>query len=318
MNSWLLKESKGASLFDNCILVFLKIIYFCLRISLRITLGKKRRDSLLGVWTFGLLLYKATKVLGLGKSRLLKIKVPKYDYKVYCGITKEDFIIMTRHEDEIIEKFSPKGGDIVVDVGAHMGRYTIIASKRVGQNGNVIAIEPHPGNFEMLNRNIKLNGLTNIIPMNYAVYSKETKIKLYLPGGELGYALFNTITLNRAKNKEKFVEVDANTLDNILQENGIRQEGVNWIKIDVEGAEFEVLKGAHSILSKSKDITLLIEVHGDPHVYRPKVEKLLDSYNFKIDFEKSYWNGEMHILLSKKHKVDSTITSNMSSNNTGL
>jgi FkbM family methyltransferase len=306
MNSWLLTESKGVGLFDNCILVFLKLIYFCLRISLRITLGKKRRDSLLDVWTFGLLLYKATKIVGLGKSRLLKIKVPKYDYKVYCGTNKEDFIIMTRHEDEIIEKFSPKDGDIVVDVGAHMGRYTIIASKQVGPNGKVIAIEAHPGNFEMLNRNIKLNGLTNVMSMNYAVYSKQTKIKLYLPGGESGYALFNTIILNRAKT-EKFVEVDANTLDSILQQNGIRQEDVNWIKIDVEGAEFEVLKGAHSILSKSKDIALLIEVHGDPHVYRPKVEKLLDSYNFTIEFEKSSWNGEMHIsnILSKKHKVES-------------
>jgi FkbM family methyltransferase len=307
MNSWLLTESKGVGLFDNCILVFLKLIYFCLRISLRIALGKKRRDSLLDVWAFGLLLYKASKVVGLGKPRLLKIKVPKYDYKVYCGINKEDFIIMTRHEDEIIEKFSPKDGDIVVDVGAHMGRYTIIASKRVGPNGKVIAIEAHPGNFEMLNRNVRLNGLTNVMSINYAVYSKETKIKLYLPGGESGYAVFNTVALTRTE--EKFVEVNANTLDSILQQNGIRPEEVNWIKIDVEGAEFEVLKGAHSILSKSKDIVLLIEVHGDPNVYRPKVEKLLDLYSFKIEFEKSYWNGEVHILLSKKHKVDSSIPS---------
>ena len=58
-----------------------------------------------------------------------------------------------------------------------MGRYTIISSKRVGKNGKVVAIKAHPGNFEMLNRNIKLNQLTNVIPLNYAVYSKETKIK---------------------------------------------------------------------------------------------------------------------------------------------
>ena len=93
---------------------------------------------------------------------------------------------MTIHEDEIIEHFTPKQGDIVVDIGAHMGRYTIISSKRVGTNGKVIAIEAHPGNFEMLNRNIKLNQLTNVIPLNYAVYSKETKIKLYLPDEESG------------------------------------------------------------------------------------------------------------------------------------
>jgi predicted RNA methylase len=100
---------------------------------------------------------------------LLKIAVPKYNYKVYCRVNKEDFVILTRHEDEIIEHFSPKKGDIVIDVGAHMGRYTIIASKRVGENGKVVAIEAHPGNYEMLKRNIKLNKLTNIIPLNFAV-----------------------------------------------------------------------------------------------------------------------------------------------------
>ena len=84
---------------------------------------------------------------------------------------------MTIREDEIIEHFHTKEGDIVVDVGAHIGRYTIISSKRIGQSGKVIAIEPHPSNFEMLNRNIKLNGLTNVIPLNYAVNSKETKNK---------------------------------------------------------------------------------------------------------------------------------------------
>ena len=75
------------------------------------------------------------------------------------------------------EHFNPKEGDIVVDVGAHVGHYTLISSKRVGQNGKVVAIEADPDNFEMLNRNIKLNGLTNVIPLNYAVYSEVVKVK---------------------------------------------------------------------------------------------------------------------------------------------
>ena len=67
--------------------------------------------------------------------------------------------------------------------------------------------------------------------------------------------------INRVTPNEKFIEVNANTLDSLLQENGISVNEVNWIKIDVEGAELEVLKGAHNILSKSKDISLLIEIH---------------------------------------------------------
>jgi FkbM family methyltransferase len=195
---------------------------------------------------------------------------------------------MTRHEDVIIEYFRPKEGDIVIDIGAHIGRYTIIASKRVGANGKVVAIEANPSNFEMLNRNIKVNQLTNIISLNNAVYSKETKLKLYLPGEELGHTTYNTVMSDRAKNEDKFVEVSANTLDYLLQLKEITD--VNWIKIDVEGAEFEVLKGAHNLLLNSRNIVLLMEVHGSPNDYRLKLEEFIRSYNLKIEFEKIYEN----------------------------
>jgi FkbM family methyltransferase len=304
LHSWLLKETKGVKTLDKCVLYSLKVIYLGLRILLRIVLGKKRRDRIFieQGFDFNTFLYKVFKTLRIGNSMLLKISVPKYDYKFYCRINREDLVFMTNHEDDIIEHFTPKQGDIVVDIGAHMGRYTIISSKRVGTNGKVVAIEAHPGNFEMLNRNIKLNQLTNVIPLNYAVYSKETKIKLYVPGEESGYTVYNTIMSNRTGNEDKFVEVNANTLDYLLQLNQIREEEVNWIKIDVEGAEFEVLKGAANVLSKSKDIALLIEVHG-PDNYRPVVE-FLNLYNFKIEFEKNHESGDKHIIL---RKGDSTI-----------
>jgi FkbM family methyltransferase len=299
---WFIKNSEGITIFDKCILFFLKIIYLGLRILLRLALGKKRRDRFYvkrGL-DFGVFWYKTFKFLKPGNSTLLKFKVPKYDYEFYCRINKDDFKIMTIHEDDIITRFTPKEGDIVIDIGAHIGLYTIISSKRVGANGKVVAIEADPENFEMLTSNIKLNQLTNVIPLNYAVYSKETKLKLYLPSGESGFTKYNTIMPNWINTQEKFVEVNANTLDYLLQLNKIRQEEVNWIKIDVEGAEFEVLKGATNVLSKSKDVAILMELHGPPHIYRPKVEELVNLYNFKIEFEKSYEeNGSMHIIMQK-------------------
>ena len=296
-NSWWLTETKGATILDKFYLSFLKIIYRGIRFSFKIALGKKRTDMFYtkrGI-NFKDFLYRSIEFLKIGDPLMLEIYVPKHNYNIYCPLNKEDFIVMTRHEDDIIERFLPKQGDIVVDIGAHMGRYTIIGAKRVGAQGKVVAIEAHPGNFEMLNRNIKLNQLTNVIPLNYAVYSKETKIKLYLPEVESGYTIYNTIMSNRARTEDKFVEVNANTLDYILQSKGITD--VNWIKIDVEGAEFEVLKGAHNVLSNSKDISLLIEVHGTD-TYEPIIESLR-SYNFKIDFEKTYENGEKHIIALK-------------------
>ncbi len=304
LNSWLLKETKGVRALDKGILYFLKIAYLSLRILLRVSLGRRKRDKIFieRGFDFNTFLYKVFKVLGIGNSMLLRISVPKYDYKFYCRINnREDLVFMTNHEEDIIEHFTPKQGDIVVDIGAHMGRYTIISSKRVGANGKVVAIEAHPNNFEMLNRNIKLNQLTNVVPLNYAVYSKETKIKLYLPDEESGYTMHHSIMPNyvftkyKDKTEDKFVEVSANTLDYFLQMKEITD--VNWVKIDVEGAEFEVLKGSHNVLSNSKDISLLIEVHGKD-TYEPIIESLR-SHNFKIDFEKTYENGEKHIIALK-------------------
>jgi len=319
---WLTKPGpiSVVPLFDKIAVFLVKIVYLLsylvLRLSLRIALGKKRRDRVFDkkalafnyefdvIPSFDIIrfIYFMIKFLGFANPFLLKISVPKYGYKAYCPINKNDLISMTIREDDIIEYFTPKEGDIVVDIGAHIGRYTIISSKRVGANGKVIAIEADPSNFGMLNRNIELNQLTNVIPLNYAVYSKETKVKLYVSEEESGNTIYNTVISDRARKEEKFVEVNANTVDYLLQSKGIKHEQVNWIKIDVEGAEFEVLKGAARTLSNSKDIALLIEIHNlrdSTNLYRPIIE-FLKLHNFKIEFEKSHHGGEKHIIVRKQ------------------
>src|SRR5918995_826644 len=231
-------------------------------------------------------------------SNLLRFKMPEHNFEFYCRNDKDDFNIITIHEKDIIDHFIPKERDIVVDIGAHIGLYTIITSKRVGPNGKIIAIEANPDNFQMLNSNVKLNQLINVTSLNCAIYSKETKIKLYLAGEGTGQTIYNTIMAERAnKGKEKFVEISANTLDHLLQLQEISE--VNWIKIDVEGAELEVLRGATDIISHSKDITLLIEVHNlsgsNTTLYEP-ITQFLNKHNFKLDFEKTYDGGEKHLI----------------------
>jgi FkbM family methyltransferase len=137
--------------------------------------------------------------------------------------------------------------------------------------------------------------------MNCAVYSKKARLKLYLPDEELGYTMHHSLMTNylvakySEKIEQKYIEVEAYTLDSLLQLNGI--EHVNWIKIDVEGAEYEVLRGAKEILSASKRISILVEVHGK-ETYGPTIE-LLRSNNFNIEFEKTYDNDEKHVLARK-------------------
>jgi FkbM family methyltransferase len=251
-------------------------------------------------------LYKVIRTLRLGNSSLIKINVPKYNYKVYCPATELDYSHMTTREEDILEHFQPKEGDTVVDVGAHLGRYALISSNRVGKEGQVIAIEANPTVFAKLNKNLELNQVTNTTSLNYAVYSEKTTMKLFLlDESNDTYHAGNTIIRDRynliTPTEEKSIEINANTLDNILTSIGIKVEDINWIKIDVEGAEYEVLKGAHNILSKSKDITILIEVH---HLDEKKnlfedIMELLCSYGFKLKFEKIHDGGERHIIINK-------------------
>ena len=266
-------------------------------------LGRKKRDRIFlkRNINFKDFLYSSTKILGVDKTLLLEIHVPSHDYHIHCPLNKEDFIVMTKHEEEIIGLFRPKEGDTVVDIGAHMGRYTITSSKSVGASGKVIAVEAHPYNFRILQHNLRLNKLTNVSPLNWAVYSKKERLKLYLPDEDLGYTMHHSLMTNYLTTKyskeieRRYLEVEADTLDNLLKSRGINR--VDWIKIDVEGAEYEVLKGAKEILSANNHISILVEVHGKD-TYSPTIE-LLRSNNFNIEFEKTYDNGEKHVLARK-------------------
>jgi FkbM family methyltransferase len=296
--AWLLRTLRGAQLHDKCVLFTLKAIYLGIRAVLRLILGRESGDKFCSkhAINFGNFLYRAVEFLRLDNSLLVVFTSPKYGHKFYSRITRKvnNFLIhdvytsMVDHEEDIVEQFSPKTGDIVIDVGAAFGFYTIMASKRVGQQGKVVAIEPQPNILEMLNRNIKLNELTNIITLNYAVYSERGKVRLY--------SNYSIIQERAGQSLQSFIEVSADTLDNLLRQVGIDE--ANWIKVDVEGAELEVLKGAAGILSRSSDISILVEVHS-PDLLRPILE-LCESYKFGVEFEKTYQNENSHLLLKKK------------------
>ena len=309
--SWLTKEPKESvmPLFDRCMLPILKVCYIGIRIIFRLCLGKKRRnqsqlyrrlyvgDNVIPSYDVVRFIYKLMNFLKVKNLTLLKVYSKEHNYKYCCRV--EDF--NPDREEDILKLFCPKEGDIVVDVGAHIGKYSIIASRMVGSRGKVIAIEAHPDNCDILKQNINLNKLSNVIVLNCAAHSTETLVKLYETGQEDGFTIYNTIMTDRPSlNTQRYIEVKANTLDSLLLEKGIKQ--VNWIKIDVEGAEFEVLRGATTILSSSTDISLLIEIHNvganNKTFYEPIIE-LLESKNYKMSFEKVYGTDERHIIMKR-------------------
>ena len=302
-NRWWLKEVKGARVFDKFIFGLLKSTFLGTRFLLRVFLGRRTRDRLFSErnLNFKDFLYSSSRLLRVDNYLLLDIHVPNHDYRIHCPLNKEDFIVMTKHEEQIMGLFRPSEGDTVVDIGAHMGRYTIPCSKSAGMSGKVVAIEAHPYNFRILQHNLRLNKIKNVSLLNCAVYSNRARLKLYLPDEDLGYTMHHSLMTNYLASKysneieRKYIEVEADTLDNLLKARGINE--VNWIKIDVEGAELEVLRGAREILSTNTRISILVEIHGKD-TYGPTME-LLKTNNFSIEFEKTYDNGEKHVLARK-------------------
>jgi FkbM family methyltransferase len=230
-------------------------------------------------------------------SLLVKVTVPKHGYRYYCRLI--DFA--PGREEQIIQHFKPVEGDTVIDVGANVGRYTILSSKIVGIKGRVIAIEPDPNTFQILKKNLELNKCANVTAINCAAYSEDLEsLRLFCPLRDSGRSIYNTVMEQRTTT-EKFINVPAAKLDSIVQQDfALSEHKVNWIKIDVEGAEFEVLKGAEEILSRSKDLSVLIEVHNlrDGNFYAEIIDMLAKN-NFRMSFEEVYPMGERHIIMRK-------------------
>lgn len=142
-------------------------------------------------------------------------------------------------------------GDAVVDAGANIGLYTLTAA-RLAAPGVVHAFEPEPRTAERLRRNVELNGLTNVHVEQCALGAAEGISYLRAPDPlEPGLA---TIIDDGAT----IAKVRVRTLDEYAAANGI--EGIALLKIDVEGAEAQVLEGAGGLLDRAAVDAVLVEV----------------------------------------------------------
>ena len=140
-------------------------------------------------------------------------------------------------------------GDKVVDAGAYIGTHTIAFSKLVGNEGKVFAFEPNPAAFKLLKNNCERNSLRNVVLYPYALGSSEGQMKLIVPVDNIGGSYISSI--NEKVDKEHIV-VEVYRLDSVL-----RGEEINFIKGDIEGMEFELLKGGEELISKWKPVIFL-------------------------------------------------------------
>lgn len=151
-------------------------------------------------------------------------------------------------------------GDVVVDAGANIGYVALLLSRWVGPQGRVFSFEPIPETYDLLAGNVKKLGLTNVEIFPYALSSRDGRAEMEVPHYEGGGENFYESRMAEKTNVDlRTFPVEVRRLDSVLDLG----RTVSFIKIDVEGHEEDVVRGATRILQASQP-ALMIEVFGDP------------------------------------------------------
>jgi FkbM family methyltransferase len=144
---------------------------------------------------------------------------------------------------------SIRAGDTVLDVGAHIGFYAMLAAKVVGETGTVHAVEPCQDTLRLLRESIRANNLENVIVHGCAAGNSNCLREFNITGSSDSHGFY----------AHPNIETLASVQVTQVKMDDITAGPVNVVKIDVEGAEIEVLEGMESILMKSHDLNLFVE-----------------------------------------------------------
>jgi len=173
--------------------------------------------------------------------------------------------VSKRFHQDYERYFSVEEGDVVLDVGAADGAFTTIAARKAGL---VISIEPEPNFVTVLNN--KFTGLSNVVIINKAAFNQKRVLPFY-PNGYASSLISGSHCC---------IEVQADTLDNIVRELGIQR--VDFVKMDIEGSEVEALLGAESVLRMARKVVVAAYHHNraDINPTYPWVEAFLHGKGF--------------------------------------
>lgn len=198
-----------------------------------------------------------------------------------------------------------KEGDTIVQIGANEGKETARLAKAVGKTGHIIAIEPEENNLKMLNDKIEKMQLTNVTIIPKGVWSEKKEMRFFLgypkehriaelPATQISYEWRGNEYFLEENFYKGSTDLSVDTLDNILKRIGLN--GIDFILIEVNGAEIEVVKGMDETLNKVK--ALAIRGHGklDGVSISNTIATKLNKKGFKVII-----NSEGMVLASKKY-----------------
>jgi FkbM family methyltransferase len=157
-------------------------------------------------------------------------------------------------------------GDVCVDVGAHIGYYTVLAARLVGPGGRVYALEPSPAVNAALRANVVLNSATQVTTLRVAAGASDGRAELVAPpSGNSGQASTRIVASSGSDLRPD--EVRVQPVASVVDESNVRR--LRLVKIDVEGYEAEVLEGMESLFVGGARPAVIVEVH--PHRVRETV-----------------------------------------------
>jgi FkbM family methyltransferase len=210
------------------------------------------------------------------QSELFFIKQgPLKGLQIYTSLDRIDHYVEGTYEPEVIAEFYKhlSNGMCALDIGAHHGYASMLLSKLVGENGKVIAYEPVPENVEQFRKTIETNKLMNVILVPYAV-SDETK-EVIINMSRLYSSAMHFVDDNDTQSEHFHVKAVA--IDDHI--GGELVSRVDFVKIDVEGHEIEVLKGMLNTIEEFRPV-IVCEVHNPDNMSR--IVPFLEKYGYEV------------------------------------
>jgi len=209
------------------------------------------------------------------------VKIGSIRFRMYATPSDDLFLVSDEREERLLEVVSSRHLRCVFDIGAHLGLHTLFYAAIADQ---VVAFEPAPRNYARLVENLGLNGRTNVSTWNVAL-SDRSAVLDFLDNGisQTGTLLTNA---QHARSFKK-IRVRAYRLDDL------DLPAPDLMKIDCEGAELQVLRGAAETLRKHRPIVHL-EVHPRLGVSEAEVQEFLHSAGYTIQSRQK--GDEMHYL----------------------
>src|ERR1700728_19222 len=187
-------------------------------------------------------------------SEIFPLAAPLEGYRMRLEWHSSKAFVFGTYESEVIRALEQtvQSNWVVFDIGAHIGYFALLLSKLVGPRGKVFAFEPFPENFRALEENVRMNDCRNVVLENRAVAAASGSVNLKSNDSD---RLTYTSSLVDGR---PLIDVQAVSLDDYTAS---LNERIQFVMMDVEGAEAAVLKGMRSILQRDFPI-LLIELHG--------------------------------------------------------